>query len=86
MPAAVAAQLERLREREEVRFGTGAGVLVDAAEVTACVATAGCAGSAVQLSASARSRHCLAVLHGWWMPAMCGTALSCMWLCRLEDM
>lgn len=32
-PAAVTAQLQRLREREEVRFGTEAGVLVDAAEV-----------------------------------------------------
>lgn len=33
MPPAVAAQLERLREREEVRFGTEAGVLVDEPEV-----------------------------------------------------
>ena len=33
MPPAVAAQLERLREREEVRFGTAAGVLVDEPEV-----------------------------------------------------
>lgn len=34
LPAAITAQLERLQEREEVRFGTAAGVLVDAAEVS----------------------------------------------------
>ncbi len=33
LPPAVAAQLQRLREREEVRFGSDAGVCVDASEV-----------------------------------------------------
>lgn len=37
LPAAITAQLERLQEREEVRFGTAAGVLVDAAEVSVLI-------------------------------------------------
>lgn len=58
LPAAVMAQLQRLQEREEVRFGSDAGVCVDAAEVTSsCQLGAGDTARKVQPPSERGHRH-----------------------------